>query len=130
MKINTLRNYFSAIKSLDKADAPFKNIQELLKSAIFLKQQLKSEETKRRPNTANNQNSSVYKRLSAHIQTTLDLPDLDFTGAFRETTSRMENMMSTRNGSTSQVSSGSRTSSSSNVSVTSDVMQRSHTTLH
>lgn len=49
---------------MDKSDAPFKNIQELLKNAIFLKQQLKSEEAKRRPNTANNQNSSVYKRLS------------------------------------------------------------------
>lgn len=56
--------FFSAIKAVDKADVPFKNIQELLKSAIFLKQQLKSDETKRRPNTGNNQNSSVYKRLS------------------------------------------------------------------
>lgn len=54
----------SAVKAVDKAVEPFKNIQELLKSAIFLKQQLKVEETKRRPTTANNQNSSVYKRLS------------------------------------------------------------------
>lgn len=70
----------------------------------------------------------------AHIQTTLDFPDLDFSGTLRETTARMENMMSTaRNGSSSSqnpVTSSSRTSSSSNVSASSDVMQRSHTTLH
>lgn len=132
-------------------------MQELLKSAIFLKQQLKSDEAKRRPNAAS-QNSSVYKRLSgrirrnvqtfinklqylllcllmhfisAHIQTTLDFPDLDLSSAIRETTSRVENMMSTtRNGSTTTVASSSRASSSSNVSQSSEVMQRSHTTLH
>lgn len=49
---------------MDKSTEPFKNIQELLKTAIFLKQQLKVEEAKRRPNPTNNQNSSVYKRLS------------------------------------------------------------------
>lgn len=70
--------------------------------------------------------------IAAHIQTTLELPDLDLSGALRETTSRVENMMSTaRNGSTqNQVSPSSRASSSSNVSVSSEVMQRSHTTLH
>lgn len=71
--------------------------------------------------------------ITAHIQTTLDLPDLDFSGALRETTSRVENMMSTaRNGSTQNqaISNSSRASSSSNVSVSSEVMQRSHTTLH
>ncbi|XP_055295952.1 BLOC-1-related complex subunit 8 homolog [Sitodiplosis mosellana] len=121
----------SAIKSVDKSDETFKNVQELLKSAIFLKQQLKGEEAKRRPSTAGSQNS-VYKRLSAHIQTTLELPDLDFSVALRETTSRVENMMSTaRNGSTqNSVTPSSRASSSSNVSVSSEVMQRSHTTLH
>ncbi|XP_031622934.1 BLOC-1-related complex subunit 8 homolog [Contarinia nasturtii] len=123
----------SAIKSIDKSDGTFKNIQELLKSAIFLKQQLKSEETKRRPGTSGSQNS-VYKRLSAHIQTTLELPDLDFSGALRETTSRVENMMSSnaRNTSTqpNPVTSSSRASSISNVSTSSEVMQRSHTTLH
>lgn len=56
--------HFSAIKSIDKSEDSFKNIHELLKSAIFLKHQLKGEETRRRPNTASNQNSSVYKRLS------------------------------------------------------------------
>lgn len=55
--------FFSAIKSVDNSDETFKNVQELLKSAIFLKQQLKSEETKRRPSTTGSQNS-VYKRLS------------------------------------------------------------------
>lgn len=70
--------------------------------------------------------------FEAHIQTTLEFPDLDFSGALRETTSRVENMMSTaRNGSTqNQVTPSSRASSSSNVSVSSEVMQRSHTTLH
>lgn len=71
-------------------------------------------------------------RSSAHIQTTLDFPDLDFSGTIRETTARMENMMSTaRNGSSQNpVTSSSRTSSSSNVSASSEVIQRSHTTLH
>lgn len=121
-----------------------------------MKQQLKGEETRRRPNTAaSNQNSSVYKRLSgifqlfifdsknknnlkfkkktilAHIQTTLDLPELDFSGAIRETTSRMENMMSARNNSTQNPATNhSRTSSGSNSSITGDGIQRSHTTLH
>lgn len=145
--------FVSAIKAIDKSTEPFQNIQELLKTAIFLKQQLKVEEAKRRPNPPTNQNASVYKRLSgvycvcggeiilfkfnencifvAHIQTTLDFPDLDFSGTIRETTARMENMMSTtRNGSQNPVSTSSRTSSSSNVSVSSEVMQRSHTTLH
>lgn len=68
----------------------------------------------------------------AHIQTTLDFENLDFSGTIRETTARMENMMSTaRNGSTQNpVTSSSRASSSSNVSVSSEVIQRSHTSLH
>lgn len=59
-------DHFSAIKSIDKADESLKNIHELLKSSIFLKQQLKCDEAQRRPNTANNQSSSVYKRLSGN----------------------------------------------------------------
>lgn len=55
----------SVIKSIDKSSEPLNNIYELLKNAIFLKQQLKSEEARRRPNTGHNQSSSVYKRLSS-----------------------------------------------------------------
>lgn len=68
----------------------------------------------------------------AHIQTTLDLPDLDFTGALRETTSRMEHMISTnRTGNIQNAAPAhSRTSSGSSSSVNGEVMQRSHTTLH
>lgn len=65
--INTYIDHFSAIKSIDKADESLKNIHELLKSSIFLKQQLKCDEARRRPNTANNQGSSVYKRLSGNL---------------------------------------------------------------
>lgn len=55
----------SAIKTIQKSETSFKNTHELLKNAIFLKQQLKYEDTRRRPNASLNQNaSSVYKRLS------------------------------------------------------------------
>ncbi|XP_045481597.1 BLOC-1-related complex subunit 8 homolog [Harmonia axyridis] len=78
-----------AIKSMDNADESFKNIQDHLKNAIFLKQQLKYEESRRKKNDP----SSVYKRLSAHI--TLDLPDLpEFSDVVRETANRVESMMS------------------------------------
>uniref|UniRef100_A0A336M300 CSON008649 protein n=1 Tax=Culicoides sonorensis TaxID=179676 RepID=A0A336M300_CULSO len=96
----------TAMKSIETAEEPIKNIHELLKNAIFLKQQLKYEESKR-PKKESSQNS-VYKRLSAHI--TLDIPDL--TSAVRETTNRVENMMI-------------RTNSSGGAE-----LQRSHTTLH
>lgn len=98
----------TALRSIETAEKPIKNIHELLKNAIFLKQQLKYEESKR-PKKESSQNS-VYKRLSAHI--TLDIPDL--TSAVRETTNRVENMMIRTN----SVASGSTE------------LQRSHTTLH
>ncbi|GJQ65761.1 hypothetical protein Trydic_g11943 [Trypoxylus dichotomus] len=60
----------SAIKAMDKAESSFKNIQDNLKNSIFLKQQLKYEESRRKKPDGN----SVYKRLSAHI--TIDLPEL------------------------------------------------------
>lgn len=63
--INSNSFIISTIKSMDASSEPLKNTHELLKSAIFLKQQLRGEEAKRRPNTGNNQNSSVYKRLSS-----------------------------------------------------------------
>lgn len=76
-----------AVKTIDAADEPLKNIQELLKNAIFLKQQLKYEETRRKKDNTNK--DSVYKRLSAHI------PDIatDISGVMRETTNRVENIM-------------------------------------
>ncbi|XP_058446990.1 BLOC-1-related complex subunit 8 homolog [Malaya genurostris] len=103
-----------AIREIEAADQSLKNIQESLKNAIFLKQQLKYVES-RRPKK--DSNSSVYKRLSAHI--TLDLPDLsDFSGVVRETTNRVEHIMS-----------HARSSSNSNVSGPAE-LQRSYTTLH
>ncbi|XP_053697226.1 BLOC-1-related complex subunit 8 homolog [Sabethes cyaneus] len=105
----------SAIKEIEAADQSLKNIQESLKNAIFLKQQLKYVES-RRPKK--DSNSSVYKRLSAHI--TLDLPDLpDISGVVRETTNRVEHMMS-------QARSSSSTSSGGGPAE----LQRSYTTLH
>lgn len=83
---------FSAVKSIEASAPTFANIHEMLKNAIFLKQQLKFEETRRAKKESAQQ--SVYKRLSAHI--TLDLPDLpDLSGVVRETTNRMESMMTT-----------------------------------
>ncbi|XP_065091527.1 BLOC-1-related complex subunit 8 homolog [Ochlerotatus camptorhynchus] len=103
-----------AVKDIEAADASLKNVQEALKNAIFLKQQLKYVES-RRPKK--DSNSSVYKRLSAHI--TLDLPDLpDISGVVRETTNRVEHMMSQA-----------RTSSSGNGAGPAE-LQRSYTTLH
>lgn len=99
----------AALKTIEAAEEPVKNIHELLKNAIFLKQQLKYEETRRAKRDTSQ--SSVYKRLSAHI--TLDIPDL--TGVVRETTNRVENMMIRTNSTTT--------------SATTE-LQRSHTTLH
>lgn len=74
---------------MESADESFKNIQDHLKNAIFLKQQLKYEESRKKKSDS----SSVYKRLSAHI--TLDLPDLpEFSDVVRETANRVESMMS------------------------------------
>lgn len=101
--------FFSAVKSMDGASKSLMNIQEMLKNAIFLKQQIKYEEARKNKRDS----SSVYKRLSAHI--TLDLPDLpDLSGVVRETTSRVENMMA-------------QARNSSNYT---PELQRSHTTLH
>lgn len=100
------------MKSIEASKQTFVNIHELLKNAIFLRQQLKFEES-RRAKKESAQSSSVYKRLSAHI--TLDLPDLpDLSGVVRETTNRMENMMTARQ---PPAAGG-------------DLLHRSHTTLH
>lgn len=55
----------SAIKSIEETDKTFKNIQELVKKATFLRQQLKFEEN-RRQNLPSSSQSSVYKRLSGN----------------------------------------------------------------
>ncbi|KAE8749995.1 hypothetical protein FOCC_FOCC003119 [Frankliniella occidentalis] len=55
----------SAVKSIEKAQASFSNIKDLMKSALTFKQQLKQEELKR--NKKDLTSSSVYRRLSAHI---------------------------------------------------------------
>ncbi|XP_077288855.1 BLOC-1-related complex subunit 8 homolog [Arctopsyche grandis] len=101
----------SAVKGMDGASKSLISIQEMLKNAIFLKQQLKYEEARKNKKDS----SSVYKRLSAHI--TLDLPDLpDLSGVMRETTNRVENMMAHARNSSSYT--------------TASELQRSHTTLH
>ncbi|XP_017470518.1 PREDICTED: protein MEF2BNB homolog isoform X2 [Rhagoletis zephyria] len=75
-----------AVKSVEHSEAIFKNIQEMIKTSIFLKQQLKYE-----------------------------LPD--FSGVMRETSQRVETMMtSTRDSHPTQSTTGE--------------LQRSHTTLH
>lgn len=68
----------------------------------------------------------------AHIQTTLDLSDLDLSGVVRETTSRMEHMMShARSGlNASPNASLARATSGSSGGGGGDTLQRSHTTLH
>lgn len=77
-----------AIKAMDKAENSFKSVQDNLKNSIFLKQQLKYEESRRRKPDGN----SVYKRLSAHI--TIDLPELpELSDVVRETANRVESMM-------------------------------------
>ncbi|KOB69452.1 Protein MEF2BNB-like protein [Operophtera brumata] len=93
------------VESMDGAATSFKNIQGMLKQSIFLKQQLKYEESRRNKKDSN----SVYKRLSAHI--VLDLPDLSEFSMVRETTNRIENIMAQARGSTNE-------------------LHRSHTTLH
>lgn len=107
---NAKTDICSAVKAVEGSDDTFKNIQELLKNAIFLKQQIKFEEA--RKSKKESSQSSVYKRLSAHI--TLDLPDLpDLSGVVRETTNRVEHMMS-----------------QARQSHGTEQLQRSHTTLH
>uniref|UniRef100_A0A182Q9D2 Uncharacterized protein n=1 Tax=Anopheles farauti TaxID=69004 RepID=A0A182Q9D2_9DIPT len=115
-----------AVKDIEAADTSLKNVQELLKNAIFLKQQLKYVES-RRPKR--DTNSSVYKRLSAHI--TLDLPDLtDLSGVVRETTNRVEHMMSQARNSNSSINNNPSGSTSTTSGTGPTELQRSYTTLH
>lgn len=74
---------------MNKTEESFRNIQDHLKNAIFWRQQLKYEESRKKKSDTN----SVYKRLSAHI--TIDLPELpELSDVVRETANRVESMMS------------------------------------
>ena len=63
--------YFRTVKSMDKAAPHLNNIQELLKNAIFLQQQLKYEQSRKNKRDS----GSLYQRFSSHL-TSVDLPDL------------------------------------------------------
>lgn len=54
---------FSAVTSMEKALPHLNNIQELLKNAIFLQQQLKYEQSRRQKKDP----GSLYQRFSAHL---------------------------------------------------------------
>ncbi|XP_014209950.1 BLOC-1-related complex subunit 8 homolog [Copidosoma floridanum] len=78
----------TAIKDMEGATNSFNNTLELLKNAIFYKQQIKYEEQRRKKTEGNK--DSMYKRLSAHIPA---LPD-DLSDVMRETANRVESIMS------------------------------------
>jgi len=110
-----------ALRTIEKSESIFENIQEMIKASIFLKQQLKYEESRKKVKKDSTK-SSVYKRFSAHLA--LDLPDLpDFGGVMRETSQRMENMIGpgTATG---------RTEAQAATSSNPGELQRSYTTLH
>jgi hypothetical protein len=104
--------YCSAnLKSIENAEEPLKNIQESLKNAIFLRQQLKYEEQRRKKDTANKDTSNIYKRFSAHLPIDMNLDSV---------TNRVENMMGINSG----------TATTAQTSQSQAELQRSHTTLH
>ena len=57
---------------MDRAAPHLNNVQELLKNAIFLQQQLKYEQGRK---AKRDTGSSLYQRFSAHLSS-VDLPDL------------------------------------------------------
>uniref|UniRef100_T1GZ58 BLOC-1-related complex subunit 8 homolog n=1 Tax=Megaselia scalaris TaxID=36166 RepID=T1GZ58_MEGSC len=115
-----------AVKGIENSDEVFGNINELLKTAIFLKQQLKYEEGKNK-SKKDSTHSSVYKRFSAHLA--LELPDIpDFSGVVRDTTNRVENIMATNRHST--IIPGPSSSNNGSNGNNGSELQRSHTTLH
>ena len=61
---------------MEKALPHLNNIQELLKNAIFLQQQLKYEQSRRQKKDP----GSLYQRFSAHLNS-VDLPELGETRA-------------------------------------------------
>ncbi|XP_065165971.1 BLOC-1-related complex subunit 8 homolog [Atheta coriaria] len=89
-RIYDMEYAISAVKSIEEMEKTYKSIQDNLKSCIFLRQQLKYEESrKKKPET-----NSMYKRLSAHI--TIDLPEItsDMADVMRETANRVEHIIS------------------------------------
>lgn len=107
------------LKQIQEAEKPLQNVQELLKNAIFLRQQLKYEEQRKKKDSSTNRDSNtIYKRFSAHLPL-----DLSLDSVMRETTNRVENIMGINN----------QSGSSGNIAQTSQSqaeLQRSHTTLH
>lgn len=103
------------LKSIENADEPLRNIQESLKNAIFLRQQLKYEETRRKKDASTvKDTSTIYKRFSAHLPLEIG----STVGGVRES---VENMMGITNA-TPVTSTASQSSQAE--------LQRSHTTLH
>ena len=101
-----------SLKTFEKTEEPLQNISEMLKNAIFLRQQLKYEETRRRKdNLSNKDSNTIYKRFSAHLPLEIG-PTVE---VVRES---VENMMGITNA-TAPSTSQSQTE-----------LQRSHTTLH
>ena len=64
--------HFRTVKGMDRAAPHLNNVQELLKNAIFLQQQLKYEQGRK---AKRDTGSSLYQRFSAHLSS-VDLPDL------------------------------------------------------
>ena len=63
---------FRTVRSMEAALPHLSNIQELLKNAIFLQQQLKYEQS--RTGGPRSVPGSLYQRFSAHL-TSVDLPE-------------------------------------------------------
>jgi len=64
------------VKGMDRAAPHLNNVQELLKNAIFLQQQLKYEQGRK---SKRDTGSSLYQRFSAHLSS-VDLPELPVPG--------------------------------------------------
>jgi len=77
------------VKDLDGALPHLTNIQDLLKNAIFVQQQLKYVQS--RAKAKGKESSSIYQRFSAHLNS-VDIPEL--TDNLRETASRVETAIS------------------------------------
>lgn len=78
------------VLAMDRASPHLSNIQELLKNAIFIQQQLKYEQSRR-----HKREPSMYQRFSAHINS-VDLPDLtDIRDSAREAASRVDTAIHT-----------------------------------
>lgn len=83
--IYDLEYAINELNAMKQTQDTLKNILELSKNALFLRQQVKYLQTRRNKKEP----QSVYKRLSAHI--TLDLPDIP--DALKETANKVESMM-------------------------------------